>query len=577
MDCLGLMRFVALATDYDGTLASHGVVYSKTVEALRRLRRSGRRVILVTGRTLRSLRDVFPCLTEFDSIVAENGATLYNPTNNTERLLATAPSEALLSLLERRSSVPLEVGRCIIATPECEKQTVLNAIQELGLELQIIFNKGSLMILPSGVNKATGLMVALKTLGLSLHNVAGIGDAENDHAFLEACEFSAAVADALPTLKERVDLVTRAPHGFGVAELIDRILEDDLASHERRLGKQTLIGRDNDGQDVCVPACGFNLIAGSSGGGKSTLTTSFLESLFGLGYQFCVLDAEGDYELLSDATVVGNSNHVPTPGEIVKALGQPTQNAVVNLLGVELAERPAMLETILNRLQECRSKIGRPHCVVVDEAHHFLDSGQSAVETYLEAQTDDAANGLTLITVNPDRLPASVLAKVHFLAITGEEPISTLRTFCSSAGLECPAVDSLALGPDQIVGWFVGDGVPFAFATVSTDTVRVRHRRKYAEGELAPERSFYFRGPEGKLNLRAHNLISFMTIMSGVDDDTWRFHLRNGDYSSWFRKEIKDEELSSQVKEIENARNLPLEEGRRKLQALITERYTFPA
>jgi len=461
------MRFVALATDYDGTLASHGVVYTHTIEALRRLRKSGRKVILVTGRTLQSLRGVFPCLTEFDSIVAENGATLYNPSNNAERLLAAAPSEALLSLLEQRASVPLEVGRAIIAAPECDKEIVLNAIQELGLELQIIFNKGSLMILPSGVNKATGLETALKTLGLSLRNVVGVGDAENDHAFLAACEFSVAVADALPTLKERVDFVTAGCNGFGVTELIDEIVGNDLSTHKRRLGKSILVGGKRDGQDVCVPACGVNLIAGSSGGGKSTLTTAFLESLFGSGYQFCAVDAEGDYELFPDATVLGNSKQVPTPGEVVKALGPPTQSAVVNLLGVELADRPNLLETLLNRLQECRNKIGRPHCLIVDEAHHFLEGGVPPAALHLEAYCDDPASGVTLITVKPDRLPAAVLAKVLFLVITGDDPLADLQSFCSHAGVPCPTVDSLRLEADQVLGWFVGAGTPFAFTTAS--------------------------------------------------------------------------------------------------------------
>lgn len=49
------MRYVALATDYDGTLAHHGVVDGPTLEALRRLKESGRRLVLVTGRELPEL------------------------------------------------------------------------------------------------------------------------------------------------------------------------------------------------------------------------------------------------------------------------------------------------------------------------------------------------------------------------------------------------------------------------------------------------------------------------------------------------------------------------------------------
>src|SRR5579864_6071261 len=127
------MRFVALATDYDGTLAKDGRVDDQTIEALRRLRRTGRRAILVTGRTLGSLRDEFPCLGEFDAIVAENGGTLYNPATSSERLLATAPPETLLNLLRERTRLPMEVGHVIIATSQIEKQLVLESIQELGL------------------------------------------------------------------------------------------------------------------------------------------------------------------------------------------------------------------------------------------------------------------------------------------------------------------------------------------------------------------------------------------------------------------------------------------------------------
>ena len=85
------------------------------------------------------------------------------------------------------------------------------------------------MVLPSGVNKATGLAALLKEAGVSADEVVGVGDAENDHAFLECCGMGVAVANALPMLKERADFVTKGARGDGVAELIDIILADDLA------------------------------------------------------------------------------------------------------------------------------------------------------------------------------------------------------------------------------------------------------------------------------------------------------------------------------------------------------------
>src|SRR5439155_3478388 len=120
-------------------------------------------------------------------------------------------------------------------TWETHENAGLQAIHDLGLEMQVIFNKGAVMVLPAGVNKATGLTAVLKEMGLSPHNAVGVGDAENDHAFLRLCEFSAAVANALPALKEASDLVTAADHGAGVAELIAVMVATDLREHEGRL------------------------------------------------------------------------------------------------------------------------------------------------------------------------------------------------------------------------------------------------------------------------------------------------------------------------------------------------------
>ncbi|MEA3209234.1 MAG: hypothetical protein QOE70_2291 [Chthoniobacter sp.] len=217
----------ALATDYDGTIATHGVVDEATLAALRRFRASGRFLIMVTGRRMDDLRQVFPQVDGFDLVVAENGALLHWPHVRRDEVLAKPPPPEFARLLEKAGVSPLEIGRVIVATVEPHDKPVLEAIKTLGLELQLIFNKGSVMILPTGVNKATGLDKALKEMRLRAEEVVGVGDAENDHAFLDFCGFSAAVANALPSVKERVDLVLQGRHGTGVAELIDLVLARD--------------------------------------------------------------------------------------------------------------------------------------------------------------------------------------------------------------------------------------------------------------------------------------------------------------------------------------------------------------
>jgi hydroxymethylpyrimidine pyrophosphatase-like HAD family hydrolase len=221
-------RFRALAVDYDDTLATDGRVDPSVLEALRRVKESGFHLLLVTGRELGDLRRVCPALSIFDRVVAENGGVLHRPDTGDERALSEAPSQPLLDLLRRKNVVPLSVGRVIVATREPQEARVLEAIRELGLELEIIFNKGAVMILPSGVNKATGLRHALAALKLPAASVVGMGDAENDHAFLEACGYGVAVANAIPALKNRARLVTSGAAGAGVIEVVERLLSDGL-------------------------------------------------------------------------------------------------------------------------------------------------------------------------------------------------------------------------------------------------------------------------------------------------------------------------------------------------------------
>src|SRR5262249_1261378 len=161
-----------------------GVVAVETCRALENFKHTGRRLILVTGRELPSLEGAFQSTHLFDRIVAENGAVFYDPATKTERVLATPPPPASIDYLRTPRVIPLSVGRCIVATWGPNEGIVLEAIHKLGLELQIIFNKGAVMILPPGVNKATGVAAALHDLEISPINVVAVGDAENDHAFL---------------------------------------------------------------------------------------------------------------------------------------------------------------------------------------------------------------------------------------------------------------------------------------------------------------------------------------------------------------------------------------------------------
>jgi hydroxymethylpyrimidine pyrophosphatase-like HAD family hydrolase len=247
------MRYLALASDYDGTLAKDGHVEEAVRHALSRLRASGRKVILVTGRELPELKSVFAEINVCDVVVAENGGLLYWPNEQREEVIAEAPPEALVQEMMRLDVKPFSVGRVICATWRPHEAKVLEAIQSLGLAHQIIFNKRAVMILPTGVNKASGLKVALKRLEIAPEQTVAVGDAENDHAFLDWCAVAAAVENAIPALKERADIVLSADHGRGVVELIERMLSDDLRSLGPRKPRTAWVERASVNEQVAQP------------------------------------------------------------------------------------------------------------------------------------------------------------------------------------------------------------------------------------------------------------------------------------------------------------------------------------
>lgn len=220
------MFYRALATDYDGTIATAGRLPAPTRAALLRWREAGRVLLLVTGRELNDLTRVCPELDLFDLVVVENGAVLHRPlTGETELLCAPVADELLLGL--RRAGIPFGVGRAILATSRAHADAVSLLAKELGVRITLSYNKSSVMVLPYGVDKAFGMKAALRELGLTPEATVGVGDAENDLAFMAACGLAVAVANALPDVRSSAGRTTAAAEGEGVVELVDGLLASD--------------------------------------------------------------------------------------------------------------------------------------------------------------------------------------------------------------------------------------------------------------------------------------------------------------------------------------------------------------
>ena len=478
------MRYLALCTDYDGTLATDGQVLSGTVTALEQFLASGRRLVLVTGRELDDLKKVCTRLDLFDYVVAENGALLYKPSTGEETPLGARPSDAFVALLRQRGVGPISVGRVIVATWEPHESTVLATIRDMGLELQVIFNKGAVMILPAGVNKATGLARALERMEISPHNTVGVGDAENDHALLASCECAAAVSNALPTLKNAADIVTTMDHGAGVVQLIEEILRDDLASREPQLRRHhILVGADDRGQEIRIPPHGETLLlVGANDSGKSELATGLMERLAVQGYTFCVIDVEGDYGTIAKAVALGSPTRPPAANEILKLLRSADKSAVVNLSGLAEGDRLPFLASLTPRLAELRTHSGHPHWVAIDESHHLLPANGASSELLPMGEGESVLH----ITERPALVAREVVKATTLFMAIGAAAQTLLEEFCQVRGIARPDGQLAPLKKNQALLWRPGPNAqPFRLNIASPQGDTVASAQRAAEATPA--------------------------------------------------------------------------------------------
>jgi len=542
------MRYHVFATDYDGTIATHSKVSAETIAMLQKLKATHRVLVLVTGRELNDLEKVFPEYKVFDYIVAENGALIHYTANGKEELLGQKPPQSFVEVLHRKGVAPLSVGKVIVATWEPHEKAVLEAIKESGLEHQVIFNKGAVMILPPGVNKATGLQALLKMLCLSIHNTVAVGDAENDSAMLQVAEYAVAVNNALPSLKTIADYTTGAPNGEGVQELAALILENEHAGINHKLVRHHLqVGLlpNNEPFTICPYRSGI-LLSGVSGAGKSTFTLSIIESLVTRGYQFCLVDPEGDYLELPGTVVTGNEKTLPALEEISELLKNPEQNIVICTLSVPLPDRPAFFAKLLPLLMELRKDYGHPHWILLDEAHHLMPPEITTAEHTIPGKLVN----FVLITTSPHALHEAILSQIGMVITIGENPRYPIEQFCSIRKCVMPEhIPDLSQG--QACVWDIEhDKPPFVIQVNMPVRLMQRHKKKYAAGDMG-DNSFVFTGLENKLQLKANNLLMFVHLAEGIDDATWLYHLHREDYRRWVADCIHDDELAEKVKEAE--------------------------
>jgi hypothetical protein len=209
---------------------------------------------------------------------------------------------------------------------------------------------------------------------------------------------------------------------------------------------------------------------------------------------------------------------------------------------------------------------------VLGEAHHLLPDTWGHTGAVLPLKLHETI----LVTVHPQHVAPAVLAPIDVVLAIGHSPEHTLAKFAQAAGKDLRWPEGLTHQANHVVAWFTLEAQPpFVLRAQRGRSERLRHRRKYAEGHLRWH-SFYFRGPEGRHNLKAQNLAVFCQIAQGIDEVTWMFHLRRGDYSNWFRHAIKDDFLASEAQRIERRTDLTPWQTREAVRELVNVRYTLP-
>ena len=287
------------------------------------------------------------------------------------------------------------------------------------------------------------------------------------------------------------------------------------------------------------------------------------------GLQFCVVDPEGDYSELPSAVTLGHAKHAPQPSELIDLLANPDTNVVANLLAVNPAERPHYVATLLPELAKLRVETGRPHWIVFDEVHHYLPTKWDPAPMTLPQELP----AVIAVTVHPEEVATSFINLISTVVGVGTESSEPLRNFVK---YEVNRAQNRLIDLNSSMGLMWRGGVIEPLALRHPQARQQRHVRKYSEGELGEDKSFYFRGPDAALNLRARNVTTFLQLAEGVDDKTWMHHLRAAEYSKWFAEAIKDVELAAEVATIESDENLSAQQSRELIKEIVERKYTAP-
>lgn len=530
----------AFAFDYDGTLTELTRPSEEVLTAIAAARQRGDLVVLATGRILTELRADFPDVDDhFDAIVAENGAVISDQRG--KRALVDRVPRSLEDELLRRG-VPVRAGDVLLACDAAYAHTVFEAVTDSGLECQLIRNRAALMVLPSGVTKGTGLFEVLGDLGVSRHSTIAIGDAENDHTFLDVCEVGVAVANAVPSLKEHADLVLDAPDGQGVCEL----LNGPIGAGARTINSprwRLTVGQDRRGEDVRIPASHTNVvILGGSGAGKSHLAGLIVEELTAGGYSTLVVDVEGEHEGLTQMRGVlkaGSDERLPTPQEVARLLRHRFGSVVLDLSQLGDAQRGSYLAALPAVIESERARTGLPHWAVLDESHCMLN-----LDPCLAIMSASAYRGYLMITYQSEVLERLKAMSPDVLFLMPETDSVQIQAAADLMGVDTADINACLAQATYDQALLLTGGQVCGFTVGHRRTSHVRHQHKYVIADLPDYLRFYF---NDSAHSTAGSVAELRRYVEQGEPSVVLRHCLSHDFSRWITNVLHESELGLAV------------------------------
>jgi len=566
-----------IACDFDGTGAANGRLAPETASVLASARALGFVTLLVTGRVLEDLQAAQVPFASFDAVVAENGALVWLPATNRTIQLAPPPPDAFLAELRARG-IPYHAGAVVVGTWDRHGSDILHLIRRFGMASQLVYNRESLMVLPSGVDKAVGVQRALDELHRSPRSMVAFGDAENDRPLLELAEVGIAARGSVPAIATAADDRLALPGAAGVAHYVQRLL-DRGGSLETPARRRIVVGEGEDGKPVALPTSGVNVtISGDPRSGKSWMAGLLVEALVEQGYVLCVFDPEGDYTVLGGrprVLVLGADVPLPAPAALPNVLRDEPSSLVVNLAPLAHADKVRYVETAVACLDAARAVSGIPHWVVLDEAHYFLHA-RTALARRFEGRTGSYA----FVTYRPSLLAPAVLADVNahlVMRTTLEEERYFLTGLLQAHGpRDLVASDALARvqeGRPALLLDVAGAPSWRLFTPAPRTTAQAHHGRKYADTLLPGDRAFRFR--EDGAGTVARSVVEFAAAVERVPMASLRHHLLGGDFSRWAADVLGDVRLAAAFRKLEETTRVGAAPSRAELLAHVRDLYAI--